>query len=58
MKKKGFWEKLLKNSDDDEDSFQHLNPIEKDMIKGVVELSENNSKRSYGSTNRCCICFR
>ena len=45
MKKKGFWEKLrnIKN-DEDEDGFQHLNPIEKDMIKGVVELSETTVK--------------
>ena len=28
MKKKGFWERFLKSSDDDdEDSFQHLNSI-------------------------------
>ena len=45
MKKKGFWEKLIKNnSEDDDDSFQNLNPIEKDMIKGVVELSETTVK--------------
>ena len=44
MKKKGFWEKLLKHNDEDEDSFQHLNSIEKDMIKGVVELSETTVK--------------
>ncbi|MDC7227171.1 MAG: hemolysin family protein [Spirochaetales bacterium] len=44
MKKKGFWEKLLKHTDEDDDSFQHLNSIEKDMIKGVVELSETTVK--------------
>ena len=44
MKKKGFWEKLLKSSDEDDDSFQHLNAVEKDMIKGVVELSETTVK--------------
>lgn len=44
MKKKGFWEKLLKPNEDDEDSFQHLNSIEKDMIKGVVELSDTTVK--------------
>lgn len=44
MKKKGFWGRFLKNNDEDEDSFQHLNPIEKDMIKGVVELSETTVK--------------
>jgi len=45
LKKKGFWERFLKSSDDDdEDSFQHLNSIEKDMIRGVVELSETTVK--------------
>ena len=45
MKKKSFWEKLTKSGSDDEDeSFQHLNPIEKDMIKGVVELSDTTVK--------------
>ena len=45
MKKKSFWEKLTKgNNEDDDDSFQHLNPIEKDMIKGVVELSDTTVK--------------
>ncbi len=44
MKKKSFWEKLTKGNDDEEDSFQHLNPIEKDMIKGVVELSDTTVK--------------
>ena len=44
MKKKGFWEKLLKSGEEDEDSFQHLNAVEKDMIKGVVELSETTVK--------------
>ena len=44
MKKKGFWEKLIKHGDEDEDSFQHLNSIEKDMIRGVVELAETTVK--------------
>ena len=44
MKKKGFLGKLFKNEDDDSDSFQHLNSIEKDMIKGVVELSDTTVK--------------
>lgn len=45
MKKKSFWGKLTgNNNDEDEDSFQHLNPIEKDMIRGVVELSDTTVK--------------
>ena len=44
MKKKGFWGNFLKSNDEDEDSFQHLNAVEKDMIKGVVELSETTVK--------------
>ena len=44
MKKKGFWGKLIKHNDEDEDSFQHLNSVEKDMIRGVVELAETTVK--------------
>ncbi len=44
MKKKGFWERLIKKEDEDDDTFQHLNSIEKDMIKGVVELSDTTVK--------------
>ena len=46
MKKKSFWEKLTKGGghEEEDDSFQHLNAIEKDMIKGVVELSDTTVK--------------
>ncbi len=45
MKKKGFWEKLTsRTQDEDEESFQHLNSTEKDMIRGVVELAETSVK--------------
>lgn len=45
MKKKSFWEKLVgKPGEDDEDSFQQLNAVEKDMIRGIVELSKTTVK--------------
>ncbi len=44
MKKKGFWGSLLKNKEEDEANYEHLNAIEKDMIKGVVELADTSVK--------------
>ena len=44
MKKKGFLNKLFGSSDEEEESFSDLNHEEKDMIRGVVELSETTVK--------------
>ena len=41
MNKKGFLSKMLgKNNDGKEESYNTLNPTERDMIRGVVELSD------------------
>ncbi len=41
MKKRGFLKRIFgKNTDEDEDRFEDLNSTEKDMIRGVVELSD------------------
>ena len=44
MKKKGFLNKFFGSSDDDDGSYSDLNHEEKDMIRGVVELSETTVK--------------
>ena len=44
MKKKGFMEKIFRKANDDEEDFSSLNSVEKDMIRGIVELSETTVK--------------
>ncbi len=45
MKKKGFFQKIFDlNKNEDEESFSDLNHEEKDMIRGIVELSETTVK--------------
>ena len=44
MKKMGFMEKLFRKAGTDEETFNSLNSVEQDMIRGIVELSETNVK--------------
>ena len=45
MKKRGLFRNLGRRpGSDQDDDFNHLNAIEKDMIKGIVELSETTVK--------------
>ncbi len=44
MKMKGFMDKIFRKAEDADEKFSSLNSVEKDMIRGIVELSETTVK--------------